>query len=128
MSRFDGAKLPNPLGDASADGGGLTKAGPNERAFDADGGRAGAARLRRRRPIPPKLYRIGELVAYSGMSRQTIHNYTTMGLLVESRWSDGGHRLWDESVFERLDMIAEFKAQRKSLETIRRHFARQDEQ
>ena len=27
----------------------------------------------------------GEVVGYSGMSRQTIHNYTTMGLLRESR-------------------------------------------
>lgn len=33
------------------------------------------------REKPPKLYRIGEVVDYSGVSRQTIHNYTTMGLL-----------------------------------------------
>ena len=80
----------------------------------------------RHKPRPPKLYRIGEVVDYSGMSRQTIHNYTTMGLLREMRWTDGGHRLFDESVFERLDQIADLKARNKSLQHIRRLFARLD--
>jgi len=77
-----------------------------------------------RKPRPPKLYRIGEVVEYSGKSRQTVHNYTTMGLLPESRWTKGGHRLYDESVFERLDRIAEMKTQGKALEEIREYFAR----
>ena len=76
------------------------------------------------KPIPPKLYRIGEVVEYSGVSRQTIHNYTTMGLIQESRWTQGGHRLYDESVFHRLDVIAELKTQHKSLHDIREHLAR----
>jgi hypothetical protein len=80
-----------------------------------------------RRRIPPKLYRIGELVEYSGVSRQTIHNYTTMGLIRESKWTDGGHRLYDESAFHRLDAIAELKSQNRSLEYIREYFARLDE-
>jgi hypothetical protein len=80
----------------------------------------------RRRPRPPKLYRIGEVVSYCGMSRQTVHNYTTMGVLREERWTAGGHRLYDESVFERLDEIAEMKARGKSLQEIREHFARMD--
>ncbi len=75
------------------------------------------------RPLPPKLYRIGEVVDYSGLSRQTIHNYTTMGLIRESRWTPGGHRLYDESTFERLNKIASFKADRKSLEFMRDYFA-----
>ncbi len=87
---------------------------------------AGGATLVARRPIPPKLYRIGEVVAYSGVSRQTIHNYTTMGLLHEMKWTDGGHRLYDESVFGRLDQIAALKAQSKSLEFMRDYFARID--
>jgi len=78
------------------------------------------------RPIPPKLYRIGEVVDYSGLSRQTIHNYTTMGLLSECRWTPGGHRLYDESAFERLNKIVELRAQRKSLAYIRKYFARLD--
>jgi DNA-binding transcriptional MerR regulator len=76
--------------------------------------------------IPPKLYRIGEVINYAGVSRQTIHNYTTMGLLQESCWSPGGHRLYDESVFHRLEVIAEMKAANKSLRDIREHFARLD--
>lgn len=81
--------------------------------------------LERRTP-PPKLYRIGEVVEYSRMSRQTIHNYTVMGLLRESKWTDGGHRLYDESVFGRLDLIAALRNRKASLETIRRHLEQLD--
>ena len=76
--------------------------------------------------IPPKLYRIGEVIEYSGLSRQTVHNYTTMGLLVEARRTDGGHRLYDESVFERLNGVIALKAQHKSLAYIREHYAKLD--
>ena len=55
--------------------------------------------------IPAKLYRIGELVSYTPFSRQTIHNYTIMGLIREAKWTEGGHRLYDETVFERLSEI-----------------------
>ena len=91
-----------------------------------DGGRDGGGLAVRRRPIPPKLYRIGEVMEYSGVSRQTIHNYTTMGLLRESKWTPGGHRLYDEFVFARLDEIARLKARRMSMQDIRRHFAQLD--
>ena len=74
--------------------------------------------------IPPRLYRMGEVVQYSGLSRQTIHNYATMGLLRESRWTAGGHRLFDECVFGRLDQIARLKRRRKTMREIREHFAR----
>ena len=79
-----------------------------------------------KRRIPPKLYRISELVAYCGVSRQTIHNYTTMGLLPETQWTDGGHRLYDQAAFRRLDQIAELRSRRKSLGFIREHFAKLD--
>ena len=59
--------------------------------------------------IPAKLYRIGELVRYTPFSRQTIHNYTIMGLIREAQWTEGGHRLYDESVFARLSKIIELK-------------------
>jgi len=86
----------------------------------------GAGQRHIRRAIPPKLYRIGEVVEYAGVSRQTIHNYTVMGLLRESRWTTGGHRLYDESVFERLDRIAELKARHMRLPEIREYFADMD--
>ena len=69
--------------------------------------------------VPVKLYRIGEVVRYSPFSRQTIHNYTTMGLIQESSWTEGGHRLYDEAVFERLSLILELRKS-KTLAQIRR--------
>ncbi len=75
--------------------------------------------------IPAKLYRIGELVDYTPFSRQTIHNYTIMGLIQEARWTDGGHRLYDESVFERLSQIIKLRKE-KTLAEIREIFAKED--
>ncbi len=75
--------------------------------------------------IPVKLYRIGELVSYTPFSRQTIHNYTIMGLIREAKWTDGGHRLYDESVFGRLSKIIQLK-RTKSLSEIRQ-ILRQEE-
>jgi DNA-binding transcriptional MerR regulator len=69
--------------------------------------------------VPAKRYRIGELVRYSPFSRQTIHNYTIMGLIREAEWTEGGHRLYDETVFDRLSRIMELK-ERMSLNEIRR--------
>ncbi len=69
---------------------------------------------------PPleRRFRIGELIRHTPFSRQTIHNYTIMGLIKESEWTEGGHRLYDESVFDRLAMIARLK-ETKSLSEIR---------
>ena len=66
--------------------------------------------------VPAKLYRIGELIRYTPFSRQTIHNYTIMGLIREAQWTDGGHRLYDESVFQRLSRIIELKKTKTLLE------------
>jgi len=63
--------------------------------------------------IPVKLYRVGDLVRYTPFSRQTIHNYTTMGLIHEAQWTEGGHRLYDESVFKELSKIIELKKTKK---------------
>ena len=76
--------------------------------------------------VPAKLYRIGELVRYTPFSRQTIHNYTIMGLIQESEWTQGGHRLYDESVFERLGRIMEMK-KTKSLFEIRKILSREEQ-
>ncbi len=68
--------------------------------------------------VPAKLYRIGELVDCTPFSRQTIHNYTIMGLIREAKWTEGGHRLYDESVFERLSEIMRLR-KTKTLSQIR---------
>jgi DNA-binding transcriptional MerR regulator len=75
--------------------------------------------------VPAKRYRIGELVRHSPFSRQTIHNYTVMGLIREVEWTEGGHRLYDESVFEQLSRIVELR-KTKSLTEIR-HLLKEEE-
>ncbi len=72
--------------------------------------------------IPAKLYRIGELVSFTPFSRQTIHNYTIMGLIREAKWTEGGHRLYDESVFGRLSQIIQLR-KTKTLTEIREMLA-----
>ena len=33
---------------------------------------------------PRKLFKIGEIMSHTGLSRQTLHNYTMMGLIREA--------------------------------------------
>ena len=75
--------------------------------------------------IPTKRFRIGELVRCTPFSRQTIHNYTIMGLIREAEWTEGGHRLYDESVFERLSKIMALK-ETNTMAEIREILAKED--
>lgn len=59
--------------------------------------------------VPKMLYRIGEVMRYSGLSRQMIHNYTMMRLIREVERTEAGHRLYGEEVFEQLARIQELK-------------------
>lgn len=52
-----------------------------------------------------KLYKIGEVMHHTGLSRQTIHNYTVAGLIAERTRTPSGHRYYDESVFDQLEQI-----------------------
>lgn len=81
---------------------------------------AGAQRKIESQKAPPKLYRIGEVIKYTSFSRQTIHNYTVIGLIHEAEWTDGGHRLYDESIFSTLSKIAQLKKAGKTLKEIQR--------
>lgn len=93
--------------------------------------RAGAAsagrRIVGRLVIPPKRYKVGELVAATGLSRQTLHNYTKWGLIDEASWTEGGHRLYDESVFARLEQVMRLKATR-TVQEVRALLEREAEQ
>ena len=71
--------------------------------------------------VPTKLYRIGEIIRHTPFTRQTIHNYTTMGLIHESDWTEGGHRLYDESVFKQLWRIGQLRKD-KTLTEIQKLF------
>jgi len=68
---------------------------------------------------PRKLYRIGEIMSSTGLSRQTLHNHTMFGLISEEDRTKSGHRLYGEGVFSRLSRIEELKRQRKTLREIR---------
>jgi DNA-binding transcriptional MerR regulator len=70
-------------------------------------------------PSFEKLFRIGEVMRYSGLSRQTVHNYTVLGLITERERTAGGHRLYPEQVFERIERIKELRKTR-TLREIRR--------
>ena len=73
--------------------------------------------------IPKKLFKIGEVMRYTGLSRQTIHNYTMMGLITEEERTESGHRLYGEEVFERLERIQSLKNS-KTLKEIRQILSR----
>jgi hypothetical protein len=72
---------------------------------------------------PRKLYKIGEVMKYSGISRQTLHNYTMLGLITEEERTPAGHRLYAEWVFERLSRIDSLKKQ-MSLKAVREQLER----
>ena len=67
----------------------------------------------------PKYFRIGEVMENSHLSRQVIHNYTQLDLIQEAKRTAAGHRLYDESVFMRLERIKRLKSEGKTLLKIR---------
>lgn len=62
-----------------------------------------------REPVT-KLFKIGEVAEYSGLSRQTVNYYTALGILREARRTEAGHRLYNETVFDRIERLRELKA------------------
>jgi hypothetical protein len=74
----------------------------------------------RRREKYRKLYKIGEVMMYTGLSRQTIHNYTMLGLITEEARTEAGHRLYPEEVFDRIEKIQRLKRKKKTLLEIRK--------
>jgi DNA-binding transcriptional MerR regulator len=59
--------------------------------------------------VPPKFYKIGEVMRYSGLSRQMIHSYTVIGLIAEADRTPSGHRLYGSDVFSRLQRIRQMQ-------------------
>ncbi len=62
------------------------------------------------------LHKIGELIERSGISRQTLHNYTMLGLIEPVRRTLSGHRLYDDAALARLERIKELRATKTLLE------------
>ncbi len=67
-----------------------------------------------------KLFKIGEIMQYTGLSRQTIHNYTLAGLIQEARRTPSGHRLYDETAFDRLEQIKTLQTKHYTLFQIKK--------
>lgn len=67
-----------------------------------------------------KYFKIGEVIEYSGLSRQVIHNYTQLELIYEAKRTLSGHRLYQEEVFDRLKKIKELQAKGKTLLEIKK--------
>ncbi len=67
---------------------------------------------------PSKLFKIGELMERSGLSRQTLHNYTVLGLIRPAKRTPSGHRLYSEDVFAVLERIKKLR-EKKTLSEIR---------
>jgi DNA-binding transcriptional MerR regulator len=76
---------------------------------------------------PRKLFKIGEVIRYSGVKRQTLHNYTMMGIIREAERTESGHRLYDETVFARLEKIAMLRRHR-SLREVQELLVKEDEE
>jgi DNA-binding transcriptional MerR regulator len=65
------------------------------------------------------LLKVGDLASLAGVSVRTLHHYEEIGLLVPSRRSDAGHRLYARSDVARLARIAGLTALGFSLEQTR---------
>lgn len=72
-----------------------------------------------RKRLPEKLYRIGEVIEHSGLSRQTLHFYATIGLIREKRRTLSGYRLFPPAVFADLGRIRAFQKKGYTLRQIR---------
>jgi len=88
-------------------------------------GGAGRGRERAKVPdrlvgkVPLKLFKIGEVMAHTGISRQTIHDYTVGGFIDDDARTPAGHRLYGGWVFERLNRIRQLQQEGHSLKTIK---------
>ena len=75
---------------------------------------------------PRKLYSPGEIVRHSGISRQVLHNYTVLGLLVPAEVTPTNRRYYDERVFGRIELIQRMLASGYRLGDLRETFRWED--
>ncbi|MHC4712274.1 MAG: MerR family transcriptional regulator [Planctomycetota bacterium] len=57
-----------------------------------------------------RLYKTGEFLRRSGISRQTLYTYLTMGLIEEARRTETGRHLFDDKALKRVRIIKELNA------------------
>jgi len=77
------------------------------------------------KPFQPKrLYRTEEVLRATGISRQVLYRYITLGLITPAEVTRTGRRLFDEGVFRRLELIRELNQSGYTLRDIRETFFR----
>ena len=72
--------------------------------------------------MPDKLYKTGEVLKRTGLSREAFYRYLNIGLIKEHSRTPGGHNLFDESVFARIELIRQFNRSGYPLRDIREIF------
>ncbi len=77
---------------------------------------------------PKRLWKVGELIRHTGLTRQTLHNWCQLGLICESVQTESGHRLYDATVFARLERIQRLRRKGKGLQEIARLLDRRKKQ
>jgi MerR family Zn(II)-responsive transcriptional regulator of zntA len=78
-------------------------------------------------PKPPqqlKLMRLSELARICGLTKQTIQYYLLLGLLKETKRTDGGQRLFDADTIQRVKLIHKLNQTGYTLRDIRDTFLR----
>jgi len=70
------------------------------------------------------LLKIGEVCRLSGLSRQQVSSYCMYGLIREVARTPAGHRLFDENVLKRLQLIRDLHDHGYTLREIREIFIR----
>ena len=69
--------------------------------------------------LPEKLYRMAEVMDHTGLSRQTLHYYATLGLIREKRRTQSGYRLFAPTVFRDLERVKKLQNKGYTLREIR---------
>jgi DNA-binding transcriptional MerR regulator len=75
---------------------------------------------------PKKLFKVGEIMRHTKLSRQTVHNYTMLGLIKPAERTESGHRLYGEEVFDRIKKIELLKLHH-TLDEVRTMLLAEDE-
>jgi MerR family mercuric resistance operon transcriptional regulator len=80
--------------------------------------------MKDRSGTPRKLFRTGEVVAESPATRQMLYYYISLGLITEEERTPGGHRLFSEDVFRKIELILKLNRSGYTLREIREIFFR----
>ena len=67
-------------------------------------------------------YKTGEVLDKTGISRQVLQQYITMGLVKEEGQTEGGHRIFGENTIKRIRLIKKLNKSGYTLRDIKETF------